>query len=108
MVDALFDGLELDVLQSASLYNQARYMAVALVVMQDRQKQYGADSWRMIGWKGHLLRMWDKVVRLMNGHWWGTAVADEKPIDNAVDMINHAIFFARAYAQGLETGELPK
>lgn len=108
LVEDISDEIALDdneVRQSIQV--QARIMLVALMVMRDRSEQYGSRSWLMIGWKGHLLRMWDKTVRLMNGHWWGTADADEKPFDNAVDMINHAAFFARAYMLGKPMGELP-
>lgn len=83
---------------------QLETMLLAILVMHQRTEQYGVGSWRAIGWKGHLLRVWDKAVRLMNGYWWGITIPDEKGLDNAVDLINHVTFMARAMDDGNENG----
>lgn len=90
--------------QHAEYREHLEIMLLAIPIMHQRTEQYGVGSWRAIGWKGHLLRVWDKAVRLMNGYWWGIVEPDEKGLDNAVDLINHVTFMARAMDEKNETG----
>jgi hypothetical protein len=108
-IDYMMDEGMLPGLTDLQRAEYAQHLCIPLlgvIVMHERTQQYGVGSWRQIGWAGHLLRTWDKTVRLMNGHWWRKAEPDEKALDNIVDLINHATFTIRAMNEGNERGVL--
>jgi hypothetical protein len=80
------------------------HMLTAVVMVHDRSRQYGYGSWRNIGWAGHLIRCYDKVIRLMHGYWWGRVTPDESAYDSLVDLLNHAVFTIRAMEESNEKG----
>jgi hypothetical protein len=108
-IDLMLEKGMLDGLTDAQTDEYSAHLSIALlavIVMHERTQQYGVGSWRQIGWAGHLLRTWDKTVRLMNGHWWRKADPDEKALDNIVDLINHATFTIRAMNEDNERGAM--
>lgn len=85
----------------------ARYLLLAMQVYADRNPETH-DAWRGPGYLGNLLAVYGKILRLMNSLYWVARdqmiSRSEKPIDNAMDIINYAVFFARCYDAGEERG----
>lgn len=91
---------------NATYLEHAQYLALAMQVYIDRNPET-LDAWRGPGWAGNLLSLHGKALRLMNSLWWtkpDTIARSEKPIDNAMDTVNYAVFFARCYDAGDERG----
>jgi hypothetical protein len=89
-----------------TLWQHARMLAAALVLYRERN-EVTPDAWKSAGYLGNLLALKGKVNRLMASLWYKVAPNGntEKPIDNALDAINYAAFFARLYEAGDERGK---
>lgn len=91
---------------SETYREHAYWLALAMQVYTDRNPETH-DAWRGPGWLGNLLALHGKVLRLMNSLYWvrpATLARSEKPLDNAMDALNYAVFFARCYDEGDERG----
>lgn len=100
----MLDALEIP--QTSTNYAQARVFAMALVLYNERN-EITPDAWESAGYLGNLLALKGKVNRMMASLWYKVAPNGntEKPIDNALDAINYAAFFARLYEAGDERGK---
>lgn len=89
-----------------SVWAQARVFVSALVLYRERNA-ITPDAWKSAGYLGNLLALKGKVNRMMASLWYKVAPNGntEKPIDNALDAINYAAFFARLYEAGDERGK---
>lgn len=84
---------------------QAIILMTALKLFEERNA-ITPDAWKSAGYLGNLLALKGKVNRMMASLWYKVAPNGniEKPIDNALDAINYAAFFARLYETGDERG----
>jgi hypothetical protein len=84
---------------------QAKVFISALLLYHDRNQET-KDAWKAVGFLGNLMSFHGKSLRLMNSLWWisNPEGRSEKPIDNALDGINYAAFFTRAYVADDERG----
>lgn len=64
-------------------------------ISKSKSNDYGTTPLTKFGDKGVLVRMTDKIERLINMCWYNrdSMVADEKIEDTALDLINYAIYF---------------
>jgi len=61
------------------------------------------DSWKGAGWKGNLVEMRKKLDRL----WAAWDSPDQKDIDEALDLINAAVFYIRCVREKNPNGNWP-
>jgi len=99
-------SLDADKDQNESAWFQARMLTAAFALYLERD-EVTPDAWKSAGYLGNLLALKGKVNRLMASLWYKVAPNGnaEKPIDNALDAINYAAFFARLYEAGDERGK---
>lgn len=61
------------------------------------------DGWKEAGWKGNLVEMRKKLDRL----WAAWDSPDKKDIDEALDLINAAVFYIRCVKEDNKNGNWP-
>ncbi len=96
-------------LEEDTYYEQARMLALSLAVNGERNAGVH-DAWRGVGFIGNLLTLHGKIVRLMNSLFWNNGQADlanEKPLDNAIDAMVYCGFFSRLYIDKNSHGAPP-
>lgn len=64
----------------------------AMCIFQERNANY-RDAWKEQGWRGNLMDLRRKVMRLWN-QWWHPR-GTRGYLDNAVDLLNFTAFFLR-------------
>lgn len=88
----LLEALEMDQ-NDPSLLAQASIFIEALTIYEQRNKKY-QDNWKRMGWRGCLVRIRERSERLWD-HWWNRDNANYDDVDDAIDLINFAAFWAR-------------
>jgi hypothetical protein len=93
-----------------SLSDQHQVLEEALRIFMDRNKVYN-DTWKTYGALSNLVRAAQKVDRMMEV-WWhemnGGAALGKDTLDDALDAINHLVFFIRCAREGNFTGAPPE
>lgn len=84
---------------------QLQIMLIALQVFSERDPKYH-DLWKRRGWLGSLMHIDSKAARLMETFWKGTPGRMPMPddVDDAIDLINYAVFFIRNLQANNEKG----
>lgn len=88
-----------------------RLMLECVRVYDSRAKSYG-EVWKQYGALSNLLSVARKVDRLM-GSWWFrgkgvTPALHKDSLDDAVDLVNYALFFMRNAVSGNLVGHKPE
>ncbi len=89
--------------EEQSIHQQAFYLGEALKIFATRNATRN-DAWRGAGAKGQLVELRKKLDRLW-ARWDGEV--DQKDIDEALDLINAAVFWIRCIAEGNNNGKWP-
>jgi hypothetical protein len=83
-------------------YNHIAHQAHLIFVERNRARQ---SAFRQAGWKGQLVEMRKKLDRLWSI--WGARSPEPKDIDEALDLINAAIFFIMLAEEDEPNGRWP-
>jgi hypothetical protein len=80
--------------------NHLQVLADAFTIYLERNESY-KDNWRKMGWKGAIVRIKERADRLWD-NLWDKPDAEIKPkdLDDAIDLINFAVFLVRGAGKG--------
>jgi len=100
-------------IETKGVRDQAEIFLIALCVYAEKNKQY-KDNWRRMGWRGMIVRVYERADRLWDSLWDQPLSVTEseidamaKKLDDGFDLINFVGFLIRAATENNRDGSWP-